>query len=242
MEALGWRNWWWTVAALSAGMALVLTSAIPALPQGQASAAALGWPARLRLTLSRSGPWLVALTFAAYSSQWLAVIGFLPSIYEEAGVPVGLRGVLTALAAAVNIGGNVAGGRLLQRGVQPPVLLSSGFIAMGLCAVVAFAGAEGGGAPVAVRYIAVLGFSLIGGLIPASLFSLSLRVAPDERTISTTVGWMQQWSAFGQFAGPPLVAWVASRVGGWHWTWAVTGAATLLGLLLTWRIARLSRQ
>jgi hypothetical protein len=37
---------------------------------------------------------------------------------------------------------------------------------------------------------------------------MAVRVAPDERTSPTTVGWMQQWSSLGQFAGPPLVAWV----------------------------------
>jgi len=67
-----------------------------------------------------------------------------------------------------------------------------------------------------------------------------LRVAPDERTISTTVGWMQQWSALGQFAGPPMVAWVATRAGGWQWTWVTTSAMCLLGLLFTSRLARLT--
>ena len=54
---------------------------------------------RLKLTLGARGPWLVALTFALYSSQWLAVIGFLPTIYTQAGVAPALTGVLTALAA-----------------------------------------------------------------------------------------------------------------------------------------------
>jgi len=57
--------------------------------------------------------------------------------------------------------------------------------------------------------------------------------------VATTVGWMQQLSALGQFTGPPLVAWVANRVGDWHWTWAVTGAFSLAGLLLCGRISAL---
>jgi outer membrane lipoprotein SlyB len=75
-------------------------------------------------------------------------------------------------------------------------------------------------------------FSMVGGLVPATLFSLAVRLAPGESTISTTVGWMQQWSAIGQFAGPPLVAVVASAVGGWQWSGAVTSACALAGLLL----------
>jgi len=78
-------------------------------------------------------------------------------------------------------------------------------------------------------------------VIPGTLFSLAVRMAPGEKTISTTVGWMQQWSAFGQFAGPPLVAVVASRVGGWQWTWAVTVTCSLAGIVLARRIGHALR-
>ena len=55
------------------------------LPKSCAAAAGTpSWSARLVQTLSAPGPWLVALSFAAYSSQWLAVIGFLPAIYTQA--------------------------------------------------------------------------------------------------------------------------------------------------------------
>jgi MFS family permease len=169
----------------------------------------------------------------------LAVIGFLPTIYTQAGLSGVATGVLTALAAAVNMVGNVASGRLLHRGARPAVLMTVGFIVMGLATIAAFAGASGAGLPPWLRYIAVLAFSTVGGVIPATLFALAVRVAPSEQTLSTTVGWVQQWSAFGQFAGPPLAAWVASRAGGWHWTWVVTGACSLAGLWLVSRIARL---
>jgi MFS family permease len=78
----------------------------------------------------------------------------------------------------------------------------------------------------------VLLFSMVGGLIPGTLFFLAVRLAPSANTVSTAVGWMQQWAALGQFAGPPLVAWVAASAGGWHWTWAVSGVCALLGMAL----------
>ena len=179
----------------------------------------------------------MAATFAAYSSQWLAVIGFLPAIYAQAGVPGGITGMLTALAAAVNMVGNIASGRWLQRGASPARLLVLGFVVMALAAAAAFAEPAGGGLTPAWRYAAVLLFSTVGGVIPAALFSLAVRLAPGEQAISTTVGWVQQWSSLGQFAGPPLVSWVATRAGGWHWTWAATGTLALLGLVLAWRLA-----
>ncbi len=247
--AASWQAWWWLLAGTSFSMTLCLVRAVPAdrhrrAPARQGAAAshagsAGGWSQRLRQTLTARGPWLVAFSFAVYSGQWLAVIGFLPSIYAQAGLSGAATGALTALAAAINMLGNIASGRLLQRGARAPVLLCAGFVTMGLGTVAAFAEVHGAGLSPLLRYVAVLLFSMIGGVIPGTLFSLAVKLAPGERTVSTTVGWMQQWSSFGQFVGPPLVAWVASRVGGWQWTWAVTGACSLLGLALAGQIGRL---
>jgi MFS family permease len=240
ITAFGWQPWWWALAAVSALGAVVVARAVPApaAAAGPLRAGAPAWTARLAQTLGARGPWLVALAFAMYSGQWLAVIGFLPTIYTAAGVAAGATGLLTALAAGVNTLGNVAAGRLLHRGARQPRLLVAGYVAMALAAAVAFAGPADGGAPAWLRYAAVLAFSMLGGMIPATLFSLAVRLAPGEHTLSTTVGWVQQWSSFGQFAGPPLVAWVASRAGGWHWTWAVTGACSLVGLALAAALRR----
>ncbi len=245
----GWSFWWWLLAAITLAMAVWVLRSVPADGQHAPASTAgdvpvTGWWGRLRLTLRAPGPWLVALSFAMYSGQWLAVIGFLPTIYAQAGVAGGLSAVLTALVAGVNMVGNIASGRLLSRGVRPQVLLYTGFAAMGLGTLLAFAvwpmSAEGTGLPTAMRFVAVLLFSMLGGMIPGTLFSLAVRLAPGAGTVSTTVGWMQQWASFGQFAGPPLVAWVASRVGGWHWTWGVTGLCSVMGLWLTVQLGRRS--
>ncbi len=241
--AFGWRAWWLVLGALSAAMALALWRGVaePPAPAPVAAGASQGVVARLRRTLGAAGPWLVAGSFALYSSQWLAVIGFLPVIYAAAGLGAATTGVLTALAAAVNMAGNLSAGRLLQRGMAPQCLLAVGFVAMGLAAAAAFSGAGGAGLPPAARYVAVLAFSSLGGMIPATLFASAMRVAPGEDTVSTTVGWMQQLSAFGQFAGPPTVAWLAARTGGWHWTGLATGTASLAGLVLAGWLARCLR-
>ena len=91
------------------------------------------------------------------------------------------------------------------------------------------------------RYVSVILLSAVGGLIPGTLFALAMRLAPSPDTLSTTVGWMQQWSATGQFFGPPLVAWVAAFAGGWEWTWAVTGSCCLIGMGLAVAIDRALR-
>jgi hypothetical protein len=96
-----------------------------------------------------------------------------------------------------------------------------------------------GGAAV-LRHLGVLLFSMVGGLIPGTLFSLAVRLTPDESSISTTVGWVQQLSAPGQFLGPPLVAWIAAGARGWQRTWVATGGCCVLGLIVAREIHRLN--
>ena len=248
MGALGWQGWWGVLGGVSLAVALWVWVAVPADPRRAAVASVTGPQAtmgpstdsagaRLLLTLSHRGPWWVALCFALYSSQWLAVVGFLPEVYAQAGVAGSHAGWMTALVSAVNIVGNVSAGRWLQRGVAPVRLLVVGFVCMTLTAALAYAPFTA--AWPWLRYGAVLLFSSVGGLLPGTLFSLAVRVAPSERTVATTVVWVQQCSSTGQFLGPPLVAWVASQVGGWQWTWVVTGSASLVGLALVWRLAGL---
>lgn len=260
ISSASWQVWWWVLAGLTLLMAFWVWQVVPhdavrvsasgrtvaplAAADGQRTAGD-SWPQRLRLTLTSRGPWLVALSFAMYSGQWLAVIGFLPTIYAQAGFAGGVTAVLTALVAAVNMVGNIASGRLLSLGVRSQVLLFTGFGVMGLGTLMAFVvfpmEPGGTGFSPALRFAAVLLFSMVGGMIPGTLFSLAVQLAPSERTVSTTVGWMQQWAALGQFAGPPLVAWVAGAAGGWHWTWAVTGVCSVAGILLARQVSRRGR-
>ena len=239
MAAIGWRGLWMLLAMASAAVAGWVFLRVPADDVRRAAAGtglpppapARGpWLARLRATLGCAGPWRVAITFAFYSSQWLAVIGFLPAVYAQAGLSIELAGLLTACASLANVIGNVAAGRLLHRGVSARHILWAGFIVMAATSFAAFSPFVGA-APV-TRYLAVVLFSMIGGLIPATLFALAVEVAPSEQTVSTTVGWMHQCSSAGQFLGPPVVAWVAGVVGGWQLTWVLTGLASAAGLLL----------
>lgn len=241
----GWPDWWWALSLVSALAAFWVWLEVPAdrLRAAAPGSVSTGWTSRLRATVGARAPWLVGLTFAVYSSQWMAVIGFLPAIYAGAGVPPAWNAVLTALAAAMNIVGNIAGGRWLQRGVAPQRLLQFGFLTMALGGVAAFAqlgqGVDALGLPPALRYLAVCAFSLGGGMVPATLFFLGVRLAPGPSTVSTTIGLMQQASSLGQFLAPPAVAWLAHRVGGWHWTWAATLGCSLVGMAVARRLGRI---
>ena len=255
IAGLNWSAWWWllgSVAAFAFAAVWLCVPDVPAptpvvhavanAPLPQLGGASQKWPQRLALTLKSPGPWLVALTFAVYSSQWLAVVGLLPTVYAELGLAAGTAGVLSACVALANVSGNIMSGRLLQRGWPAQRLLTIGFACMALGAVGAYAVWQGEGLPTSLRFACVVMFSAVGGLIPGTLFSCALRLAPSEGTVSTTVGYMQQLSALGQFAGPPLVAWVAASAGGWQWTWAVTATLSLAGAVLAHLIGRALHQ
>lgn len=233
--SVGWRGLWLLLGVLTGGCALLLWARVPGT-HGIAPSSA--FVPRLLRTLRASGPWYAALAFFCYSGQWLAVVGFLPTIYSGATLPVSVVGWLSALAAGINMTGNIAAGRLLARGVAPVRLLLTGYVAMGLGALLTFGVPE---SPL-LGYLGVLVFSAFGGLIPGTLFSLAVSLSPGSDTISTTVGWMQQWSSLGQFLGPPVVAMVAVWVGGWSMTWMATGACSVIGVALAWRLQGLWRQ
>jgi MFS family permease len=229
IPAWGWSAWWWLFALVSLGMATWVARVIPADSPAPVQTGAGIWM-RLQRTLCARGPWLVAACFGLYSGQWLAVVGFLPSIYAAAGVGGALLGVLTALAAAVNMLGNMASGRLLQRGWLPRSTLCLGFGAMALGSTLAFAPFTEG-APW-LRFAGVLLFSGVGGLVPGTLFSLAVRLAPGEQQVAATVGWVQQLSALGQFIGPPAAAALAARAGGWQLTPLLTVGCCVGGVVL----------
>lgn len=243
MQQIGWQGWWWLIASVTALMLVAVLIRVPADQcnhnprSGSPMAGLRAIAGRLKLTLSRPGPWLVAMIFATYSGQWLSVIGFLPSIYTQAGLEGSLVGVLTAFAAVANVVGNAASGRLMQAGFKPKQLLYAGFAVMTLTTWTAFSSLTAD-LPW-LRYVAVLVFSAVSGVIPGVLFSLAVRLAPDTSLVSTAVGWMLQLSALGQFIAPPAIGALAGWAGGWHLTWLATGFLSAMGVFLVTRVGRL---
>lgn len=233
-----WQILWLLLSALTALCLILVLRLVPAdrvtaPPGGSVSALALA-----ATTLKSLNAWLVALTFGMYSGQWIAIIGFLPIIYAAEGISGTTAGLLTAIVAGSNAIGNLLAGRLLHSGAAAWQLLVLGLATMIVCAW----GAFGAGLPATGQFVAVLLFSLVGGLVPATLFVLALTLAPTPQTASATVGWMQQCSSLGQFSGPPLVAWVVHTAGNdWQWTWVATSTLSALGILLALAIRARTR-
>ena len=189
-------------------------------------------------TLRSSKIWLVALVFCVYAAQWAGVIGFLPTIYMAGDISVTSAGLLTAIVAGANVIGNLGAGKLLQKHYQPQHLLWMGFVTMMVCAIIAF----GLNVSLAVQFGAIVVFSAVGGLIPATCFYLSVNYAPTPQTTSSSVGWVQQCSSMGQFFGPPAVALAVNVLGGWQWAWVATVSFALIGMLLAWGISQKTKR
>ncbi len=235
-----WRTLWVVLGVLTAGFMLLTFFLVPPDSRTKSENAARqlpsnNWTQLLRITLSSSRVWMLALAFGVYAAQWAAVVGFMPTIYNQAQIAVGTAGLLTAMIAAGNVVGNLGAGRFLHAGILPHRLLQAGYLGMIACAIVAFALTQN----IVVQFVAILLFSIVGGLIPATLFFLAVTAAPSPQTTSTSVGWVQQCSSLGQFVGPPVVAWVVHTLGGWQWAWIATVSFAVLGLVIAWNLSRL---
>ncbi len=226
LASWGWRASWVLAGLVSFACAAAILLWVPADGSRSSPAAALG--PLLRATIRLPGPWLLSLCFAFYAGQFISIFGFLPTIYEEAGMAAGMVGALTAVAVAVNALGNITAGRLLHGGASPPMLIALTAIVMIACEWLAFGSSVG----FWTRYAAVVLLSLVAGIIPGTLFACVPRYAPGPQAVTTTVGLVQQGAGMGQLLLPPVVAWVAATSGGWSRTWLVTGAFALADLAI----------
>jgi CP family cyanate transporter-like MFS transporter len=222
LQAGGWQLAWWFCAGtalVAMGLVLWILPSDPAQGSTPVRAATLA-----RDTIRAPGPWLLAICFGLYAGQFISVFGFLPTVYQEAGIGPALAGFLTALGVLLNVAGNIASGMLMQHGASRTWVLGTTSAIMVPCALLAFSD----GLPFALRYGAVLMLSILGGLIPGTLFTTVARFAPYPGAVSTTTGLMQQGSMFGQFFAPPLVALVATSGGGWQsGSWVIATMATI---------------
>lgn len=231
LQAADWRIWYWLMAAVTAvGIPLLLKYTVADPPREGGVGAAFG---RVWTTVRSWKPWVAGAVFACYTVQWTAVVGFLPTVYEEYGVSTVLGGALSAVAGGVNAVGAVLAGLLLRRGfaVRPMVVIA--FVVMGLTAVGVYAvnWSELPGTFIA-QFVLVCVFSMVGALIPTSMYRIAVDLAPPGGSAPGVVGLMQQLQNTGNFFGPIMLAWLATQAQGWHTSWWLTATAGVLGVAL----------
>lgn len=187
-------------------------------------------------TTTSLGPLLLASIFIVYSLQWLSVMGFLPTLMiEKFGFSKSLASLLTALMVAVNIIGNIAGGRLLFKGIRRWKLMAFASFVMGSCAIVIYSDTPSFG----INYAGCIAFSVFGGLIPASILGGVPLYAPSKRLIGTTNGLVIQGGQSGQVFGPPILSFLVSQTGSWSCGAWFLGSVAILGIVLSFLFSQI---
>jgi MFS transporter, CP family, cyanate transporter len=232
----GAAHWVWAACAV---LCLVLAIGYRAWVWGymQRASGAVAVPAS-NASLRHGKPVLLALGFCFYAGQWMTVMNFLPSFYRSEGIGIRVAGILTALAVVVNALGTIGAGVLLQKSVSRGALVCIASVVMFLAAGAVFTWTTG---PWGLRYAALLGFSIVGGLIPGTLFASTGAYSPDPQSVPTTTGLMQQGSALGQMVAAPAMGALVAYSGSWTWAWALSGAMALVVAAVGLQMLRVDR-
>lgn len=235
LSSFGWRGLWVAFAAYAALCAVLLARRVPPAQFGSG----IGSLRLLTESLVRPGSLALCLGFICYVGQWTSLMTWLPTfVVEERGANPSAAALLTAAFVAINIPGNQLGGLLLKRGVPRWAVMAAGALAMGASALGFFSPEL----PDALRLACMMAFSTLGGVIPAAVFSGTTVHAKSAQHIGTTNGMVMQASHGAQFAIPLLIAWVASRSGGWGASLQVMAALALIGIIAALAVGRFERK
>jgi MFS family permease len=236
LQVVSWRVWWWGMAVIALAPLPWILVRVPRDAAGGVRGAANAL-ARIGRTVRAPAPWTAGLVFACYTLPWMAVVGFLPTIYRDGGMAGSWPGVLSAVVGAANAVGSITTAALMRRGLPTRVLIVPAFVLMAVTSVLAFA-VDWHGLPAgtAGQFACVTVFSLTGGAIPATLLRMIGELTPVGGSAPATMGLIQQLFNAGSFVGPTVAAWLATRTGDWHSTWWLTCACTAVGIALSRRL------
>lgn len=162
---------------------------------------------------------------------------WLPSfLIEQRGYSALTSAALTSLALISGLPGNLTGSWLLHHHVSRAWLIGGTLIAIGLAAFGVFSSAL----PDGLRYILVLAFAAIGGILPAAVLGSAPFHAASPRQVGLVNGMLVQGSGIGQLLGPPVLAYVVTQ-GGWDSAGFLMIGTTIGGAALAALISRAER-
>jgi predicted MFS family arabinose efflux permease len=208
---VGWPGAWLLDAVLALLATLAVARWVPGGPvRGRPGVEGLFAAVR------SPGVLCLAVVFALYAGQYLAVLGLFPALLVHAGgIPLPTAGVLSGLAFLVNAPGNLVGAYLQHRGAARWALVVAG----SLCMAGTVWAAQATGLPLAVRIAAVALFSFTAGLVPATLFNGVAAMTAGTSAAGSSVGVLMQGSGVGQLLVPPLVVAAGAASSSWAAPW-----------------------
>lgn len=224
-----WRGLWLALALLLLAAAFVIRYLI----RGAQVAAV---PRRFQAApLKRPGPWLLAACFACYTTQWFAIVTWIPTYLREGGVSDDLWISLgAALVVAINVIGNTSSAALMHRGVPRWLIIAVISLAMGILGMASFAD----GVSLTAKIAFAMAASGFGGMLPAAVLASVPAHTREPGEIATVNGVVTQLLNIGSFIGPPALAALVAQFGGWSQGRWLLLAAGLLGCTLALLLRR----
>ncbi len=230
----GWRGLWMANAVLAGCYAAVVWWLMPAQSRG-ATQSAVGLRAIIFSAFQSSGPLLLAFGFGIYTFQYFALTGLLPTLLvERMGFSIGQAGTIAAVTVLANMFGNLAAGLLLRRGVPLWIIMFAAFAFLGVAAFGIFNDAY----PVLLVTLLASASLAITGLIPASIFAASPRLATAPHLLAVALGLIVQGSNIGQLLGPAALGMWAENYG-WSSAPVLFGIVALSGIGVAMLLRRL---
>jgi predicted MFS family arabinose efflux permease len=233
MAPYGWPLMWQVNAALAALYAVVIWLAIP-LDADDHAAADRGLLSKVGQVLTSPGPVLLSVAFALYTFQYGAMTGLMPTLLvERAGLTIAQAGTLSAVTVVANMIGNLSTGIFVKLKIPTWAVMASAFGFLGLASFGVFSDAL----PVGVVIVLACASLAITGLVPASIFAASPRVA-HPALLALTLGLLVQASNIGQLLGPAALGGVVHHFG-WNSAPMVFGAVAATGIAVALGLRRL---
>ncbi|MER8187055.1 MFS transporter [Kitasatospora sp. NPDC094015] len=196
------------VWGLLAAAALVLWLVTAVLRRERSAAGADRRAGRLPITRSRTA-WALAAFFGLQSTSAYAAMGWLPKIYQDAGVSEGASGVLLALVMVVSVPASFVLPNLAVRRGDQRIFV----VVLALCGIAGYIGLAFAAGTVSWLWACLVGLSMCA--FPLALTMIGLR--------ARTPGGVSQLSAFAQslgylisIPGPILIGSLYGWTGGWY--------------------------
>jgi MFS transporter, DHA1 family, inner membrane transport protein len=237
LGAFGWQVLW-----LANGASAVLYAIVVAAFVARADNAQRRRPssiaANVRAVIAARGPAMAAMAFGTYTFHYFALTGLMPTLLvERMGLSVAEAGGLSAATVVANAAGNLAAGAALRLGVPLWAIIAVAFAFCGVAAIGIFAQS------LPVAFVALLAsMSLaITGLVPASIFAATPRLAPNAQALGITLGLVIQASNLGQLFGPAALAAFVEHVG-WSSAPFLFAVIAATGIALALRLRALLRK
>jgi predicted MFS family arabinose efflux permease len=224
LPTIGWQHLWLVNAAVACGLAIGFHHALPA----RVNATPLVIPplSGMVVVLRDRRCALMASAFFAYSFHYFSLAFVLPLLLiTTLGNSLGNAALLGAAGMGVSAVGNLMSAPLLRCGMPAWAAIGLTFVVYIVSMVGIFSG--GFSTPV-VALLAALALG-VGGLAPGAIYSSAPRVTPTTEMLPIAVGFFQQASNLGQFAGPLVVGLTIERIG-WSQVPIATVPLAVLGL------------